>query len=70
MKIKSRLLQSANLLLSGAVSGPKQCIVMLQDAIKKPWPNVPTPSPSPPPPPPSESAELNEDKKVAKQAEA
>ena len=27
--------------VSGAVSGPKGCIVMLQDALKKPWPAVP-----------------------------
>ena len=27
--------------VNGAVSGPKGCIVMLQDALKKPWPAVP-----------------------------
>lgn len=27
--------------LNGAVSGPKGCTVMIQDAIKKPWPDVP-----------------------------
>lgn len=27
----------------GAVSGPKGCLVMIQDALKKPWPNVPPP---------------------------
>lgn len=26
----------------GAVSGPKGCIVMVQDALKKPWPSVPS----------------------------
>lgn len=25
----------------GAVPGPKGCMVMLQDAVKKPWPDVP-----------------------------
>lgn len=30
----------------GAVSGPKGCLVMLQDALKKPWPTIPE-SPSP-----------------------
>lgn len=40
---------------TGAVSGPKGCVVMIQDALKKPWPNVP------PPPEPSEiNAELRE----------
>ncbi|KAK4906570.1 hypothetical protein LTR66_017706 [Elasticomyces elasticus] len=33
-------------LVSGAVAGPKGTIVMIQDAKKKPWPNVPLP-PSP-----------------------
>jgi hypothetical protein len=27
--------------VSGAVSGPKGCVVRIQDAIKKPWPEVP-----------------------------
>ncbi|OJD34967.1 mitochondrial 54s ribosomal protein 9 [Diplodia corticola] len=27
--------------VNGAVSGPKGCIVQIQDAIKKPWPDVP-----------------------------
>ena len=26
--------------MSGAVSGPKGCVVRIQDAIKKPWPEV------------------------------
>ncbi|KAL5345879.1 hypothetical protein ACLOAV_008905 [Pseudogymnoascus australis] len=30
------------IVLKGCVSGPKGCVVKLQDAIKKPWPNVPT----------------------------
>jgi large subunit ribosomal protein L3 len=34
--------------VTGAVSGPKGCLVMLSDAIKKPWPLVP------PPPKPAE----------------
>jgi large subunit ribosomal protein L3 len=36
---------------SGAVSGPKGCLVMIQDALKKPWPNIP------PPPKPTEADE-------------
>lgn len=31
----------------GAVSGPKGCVVRLQDAIKKPWPEI-TPAESAP----------------------
>ena len=27
----------------GAVSGPKGCVVIIQDALKKPWPKVPDP---------------------------
>lgn len=41
--------------VNGAVSGPKGCIVMLQDALKKPWPQVP-----PPPQPAEKNAELRE----------
>jgi len=37
----------------GAVSGPKGCVVMIQDALLKPWPNVP-----PPPEPAEVNAEL------------
>lgn len=33
--------------VNGAVSGPKGCVVMIQDALKKPWPNVPPPPPKP-----------------------
>jgi hypothetical protein len=33
---------------------------MIQDALKKPWPNVP-----PPPPPPPKPAEVNEEKREA-----
>jgi large subunit ribosomal protein L3 len=29
------------IVVKGAVSGPKGCTVMIQDAIKKPWPDVP-----------------------------
>ncbi|TVY43611.1 54S ribosomal protein L9, mitochondrial [Lachnellula subtilissima] len=29
------------LVLNGAVSGPKGCVVKIQDAIKKPWPTIP-----------------------------
>ena len=29
----------------GAVSGPKGCLVKLQDALKKPWPEVVAPVP-------------------------
>ncbi len=29
---------------TGAVSGPKGCLVKIQDALKKPWPEV-TPNP-------------------------
>ncbi|KAF7595407.1 54S ribosomal protein L9, mitochondrial [Aspergillus hancockii] len=32
--------------VNGAVSGPKGCIVRIQDAIKKPWPEVAPPSES------------------------
>ena len=39
-------------LLLGAVSGPKGCVVMIQDALKKPWPNVP---------PPPEPAKINQE---------
>ncbi|KAF7505812.1 hypothetical protein GJ744_000387 [Endocarpon pusillum] len=39
--------------VNGAVSGPKGCMVMIQDALKKPWPNVP---------PPPKAAEVNEEK--------
>lgn len=28
------------LMCAGAVSGPKGCVVRIQDAIKKPWPDV------------------------------
>jgi large subunit ribosomal protein L3 len=35
--------------VNGAVSGPKGCLVMVSDAIKKPWPQVP------PPPKPAEA---------------
>ncbi|KAI9879071.1 MAG: 54S ribosomal protein L9, mitochondrial [Watsoniomyces obsoletus] len=31
------------LVVNGAVSGPKGCVVMVQDALKKPWPDIPTP---------------------------
>jgi len=41
--------------VNGAVSGPKGCIVMVQDALKKPWPQVP-----PPPKPADKNAELRE----------
>jgi large subunit ribosomal protein L3 len=34
--------------VTGAVSGPKGCLVMISDAIKKPWPLMP------PPPKPAE----------------
>ncbi|EKG21885.1 Ribosomal protein L3 [Macrophomina phaseolina MS6] len=27
--------------VNGAVAGPKGCVVQIQDAIKKPWPDVP-----------------------------
>jgi large subunit ribosomal protein L3 len=27
-------------LVAGSVSGPKGCVVRIQDAIKKPWPEV------------------------------
>ncbi|KAJ4502256.1 hypothetical protein HRR83_009178 [Exophiala dermatitidis] len=30
-------------IVNGAVSGPKGCLVMIQDALKKPWPQVPDP---------------------------
>ena len=30
--------------MSGAVSGPKLGIVQIQDALKKPWPDVPPPT--------------------------
>lgn len=40
---------------TGAVSGPKGCVVMIQDALLKPWPNVP-----PPPKPVEKNAELRE----------
>ncbi|KAL4935736.1 hypothetical protein BDV06DRAFT_206350 [Aspergillus oleicola] len=30
--------------VNGAVSGPKGCIVRIQDAIKKPWPTIPEPA--------------------------
>jgi large subunit ribosomal protein L3 len=30
--------------VNGAVSGPKGGLVMISDAIKKPWPQVPPPS--------------------------
>lgn len=26
---------------TGAVAGPKGCIVKIQDAVKKPWPDLP-----------------------------
>ncbi|KAK5947156.1 hypothetical protein PMZ80_001303 [Knufia obscura] len=42
-------------LVNGAVSGPKGCVVMIQDALLKPWPNVP-----PPPKPVEKNAELRE----------
>ena len=29
--------------IAGAVSGPQGCMVMVQDALKKPWPEVPMP---------------------------
>ncbi|KFY06315.1 hypothetical protein V491_08714, partial [Pseudogymnoascus sp. VKM F-3775] len=29
------------IVLKGCVSGPKGCVVKLQDAIKKPWPKLP-----------------------------
>lgn len=41
---------------AGAVSGPKGCVVMIQDALKKPWPNVP---------PPPKPAEVNQEKREA-----
>ena len=41
--------------VNGAVSGPKGCLVMVSDAIKKPWPQVP-----PPPKPAEVSKELRE----------
>ena len=31
------------LVVNGAVSGPKGCVVTIQDALKKSWPNVPDP---------------------------
>lgn len=40
----------------GAVSGPKGCVVMIQDALKKPWPNVP---------PPPEPAKINQELREA-----
>jgi large subunit ribosomal protein L3 len=27
-------------LVAGSVSGPKGCVVRIQDAIKKPWPEI------------------------------
>ena len=41
--------------VNGAVSGPKGGLVMISDAIKKPWPQVP-----PPPKPVEASGELRE----------
>jgi large subunit ribosomal protein L3 len=38
--------------VNGAVSGPKGCLVMISDAIKKPWPQVP---------PPPKPAEINKE---------
>ncbi|RMZ84164.1 hypothetical protein DV738_g571, partial [Chaetothyriales sp. CBS 135597] len=32
------------LIVNGAVSGPKGCVVVVQDALKKPWPEVPMPA--------------------------
>ncbi|CAG8043412.1 unnamed protein product [Penicillium olsonii] len=41
--LKILKVDSANgiVVVSGAVSGPKGCVVRIQDAIKKPWPEVP-----------------------------
>ncbi|KAE8156289.1 translation protein [Aspergillus tamarii] len=36
--------QNGIVVVNGAVSGPKGCIVRIQDAIKKPWPEVVSPS--------------------------
>lgn len=31
--------------VNGAVSGPKGCLVKIQDAVKKPWPEIPVEHP-------------------------
>lgn len=35
--------QTGILVVNGAVSGPKGCVVMIQDALKKNWPDMPVP---------------------------
>lgn len=41
------LLQADTDKLSGGIAGPKGTLVQLQDALKKPWPDVPVDPPSP-----------------------
>ncbi|KAJ5715003.1 Translation elongation/initiation factor/Ribosomal beta-barrel [Penicillium malachiteum] len=43
LKVLQVDVEAGIVVVSGSVSGPKGCVVRIQDAVKKPWPEVPTP---------------------------